>query len=375
MYVTVIDKNRTKKVTDDIDILFGAATPTEPEGIVRTLTYNISETQITTNMMSATTYKSYTDLVKLNIDAYSPKGHYKQFKIPKKTHGYRTITAPDDLLKEHMKIVSNILQTGFKVLTHDSAWAYTKGRDVIGAMKEHQHNESKWFLKLDLKNFFDSCSPDFIREQLLKLYPFAVYNNNEVDVVTPLAEYACYNGGLPQGTPLSPIITNLIMVPIDYAINKTIYNLTQDEEIYKQRYIYTRYADDIIISAKHHFDYDIIVKSIEEILESTPLKINKEKTRYGSSSGRNWNLGIMFNKDNELTIGYREKQKLKATIYNFITHTREFTLTESRQLLGRLNWLHNVQPDYFLHLMDYYEKKYEVDVILAITNWIKLLTY
>lgn len=374
MYITVIDKNRTKKTTDDIDILFGADIPTEPEGIVRTLTYNIQESQITTDMMSSATYKSYTDLVKLNIDAYSPKGHYKQFKIPKKTHGYRTITAPDDLLKEHMKIISSILQTGFKVLTHDSAWAYTKGRDVVGAMQEHQRNESRWFLKLDLKSFFDSCSPAFIREQLLKLYPFAIYNSDEVDVVTPLSEYACYNGGLPQGTPLSPIITNLIMVPIDYEINKALYNLTSDKKIYKQRYIYTRYADDIIISAKHNFEYDIIIECIENILKSTPLKINKEKTRYGSSSGRNWNLGIMFNKDNELTIGYREKQKLKAAIHSFIINTREFTLTDTRQLLGRLNWLHNVQPDYYTHLIKYCKDKYEVDIITALTNWIKLLT-
>ena len=164
------------------------------------------------------------------------------------------------------------------------------------------------------------------------------------------------------------------MVPIDYEINKALYGLTSDKKIYKQRYIYTRYADDIIISAKHDFDYGIIIECIENILKSTPLKINKEKTRYGSSSGRNWNLGIMFNKDNELTIGYREKQKLKAAIHSFIINTREFTLTDTRQLLGRLNWLHNVQPDYYTHLIKYCKDKYEVDIITALTNWIKLLT-
>ena len=53
---------------------------------------------------------------------------------------------------------------------------------------------------------------------------------------------------------------------------------------------------------------------------------------------------------------------------------REFTLTDTRQLLGRLNWLHNVQPDYYTHLIKYCKDKYEVDIITALTNWIKLLT-
>ena len=52
MYITVIDKNRTKKTTDDIDILFGADIPTEPEGIVRTLTYNIQFLPLKDNQMT-----------------------------------------------------------------------------------------------------------------------------------------------------------------------------------------------------------------------------------------------------------------------------------------------------------------------------------
>ena len=78
----------------------------------------------------------------------------------------------------------------------------------------------------------------------------------------------------------------------------------------------------------------------------------------------------MYNKDNELTIGYREKQKLKVTIYNYI-HDGLWPLEDLRWLLGKLNWLHNVQPDYFEGLMNYYKNKYNVDVIKNIISDIK----
>ena len=301
------------------------------------------------------------------IKDIQPVEHYKEFKIPKKTHGFRTINAPDDILKPKMAKVAKILSDELQILAHDSAWAYVKGRDVITAMKEHQKNNSRWFLKLDLKDFFGSCSVDFIIQQLEKIYPFAVYPSIMPRVI---ANFATLNGGLPQGTPLSPMLTNLIMVEIDYKINRLIYDLTQEAGLFKQHYVYTRYADDIIISAKNNFKYDIIIEAIDNLLEDTPLTINREKIRYGSSSGRNWNLGIMYNKDNELTIGYREKQKLKVTIYNYI-HDGLWPLEDLRWLLGKLNWLHNVQSDYFKGLMNYYKNKYNVDVIKNIISDIK----
>ena len=374
MYITVKDTANlpTVRRNDFIDNLFSgievdtlpAITYTE-EPLIRTKTYKVDEVQ--TDIISEDRFRLAMEHIMQTIKDIQPVEHYKEFKIPKKTHGFRTINAPDDILKPKMAKVAKILSDELQILAHDSAWAYVKGRDVITAMKEHQKNNSRWFLKLDLKDFFGSCSTDFIVGQLEKIYPFAIYPSTMPRVI---ANFATLNGGLPQGTPLSPMLTNLIMVEIDYKINRLIYDLTQEAGLFKQNYIYTRYADDIIISAKNNFKYDIIIEAIDNLLEDTPLTINREKVRYGSSSGRNWNLGIMYNKDNELTIGYREKQKLKVTIYNYI-HDKLWPLEDLRWLLGKLNWLHNVQPDYFEGLMNYYKNKYNVDVIKNIISDIK----
>ena len=374
MYITVKNTANlpTMQRNDFIDNLFSgievdtlpAMTYTE-EPLIRTKTYKVDEVQ--TDIISEDRFRLAMEHIMQVIKDIQPVEHYKEFKIPKKTHGFRTINAPDDILKPKMAKVAKILSDELQILAHDSAWAYVKGRDVITAMKEHQKNNSRWFLKLDLKDFFGSCSVDFIIQQLEKIYPFAVYPSIMPRVI---ANFATLNGGLPQGTPLSPMLTNLIMVEIDYKINRLIYDLTQEAGLFKQHYVYTRYADDIIISAKNNFKYDIIIEAIDNLLEDTPLTINREKIRYGSSSGRNWNLGIMYNKDNELTIGYREKQKLKVTIYNYI-HDGLWPLEDLRWLLGKLNWLHNVQSDYFKGLMNYYKNKYNVDVIKNIISDIK----
>ena len=374
MYITVKDTANlpTMQRNDFIDNLFrGIEVDTLPamtyteEPLIRTKTYKVDEVQ--TDIISEDRFRLAMEHIMDTIKDIQPVEHYKEFKIPKKTHGFRTINAPDDILKPKMTKVAKILSDELQILAHDSAWAYVKGRDVITAMKEHLKNNSRWFLKLDLKDFFGSCSVDFIVQQLEKIYPFAVYPSTMTRVI---ANFATLNGGLPQGTPLSPMLTNLIMVEIDYKINRLIYDLTQEAELFKQHYVYTRYADDIIISAKNNFKYDIIIEAIDNLLEDTPLTINREKIRYGSSSGRNWNLGIMYNKDNELTIGYREKQKLKVTIYNYI-HDGLWPLEDLRWLLGKLTWLHNVQPDYFKGLMNYYKNKYNVDVIKNIISDIK----
>ena len=371
MYITVADKVsiQTRRMST-IDELFAGLEPDiiddevvyEPGKVLRTKTFQANEYELKRD--------TYNQLISLgnkfqSIVALHPKPEeeYRTFRIPKKTHGYREINAPEPALKIAQKTIADALLYKLKILPHDSAWAYTKGRDVVGAMKEHQHNKSRWYLKIDLHDFFGSCNAAFIRRQLISIYPFAAFKEpNRTNLIDYIIHMAMRNDGLPQGTPLSPVLTNLIMVPFDYNINRLLNKLSNDETIYKQRYVYTRYADDMIISAKCSFDYKIIIDELKRLFNGTPLVINEEKTRYGSSAGRNWNLGIMCNKDNKLTVGYKRKQHLKSIIYNYINATDRWTLEDLRWLLGEIAWITNVEPDYMEGLMTYFNNKYHLDV-------------
>lgn len=380
MYKTVKNVktfNRNNLSTNaQIDLLFGGVDLTNihmmapaymQERLVRTTTFETTEVpgveQPRLQFSLACLHGICNDTLKL---IPIPEQAYHSFKIPKKTKGFRNIDAPNPELKDRQKLIANYIVKDLEVLAHDSAWAYTSGRDVVGAMKEHINNKSRWFLKIDLKNFFGSCTPEFIAKQLKNIYPFGLYADYDL-MIDALTVVACKDGGLPQGTPLSPIITNLCMVEYDYKMNKLIYELTKKDKLLKQKYIYTRYADDIIISAQNKFDYQVLVKAIKKLFKDTPLVINEEKTRFGSNAGRNWNLGVMCNKDNKMTIGYKKKKELKNTIYHYLTDDSIWDLESLRWLLGQLSWLRNVEFEYFQGVVDYYYKKTHINV------WTKLI--
>lgn len=375
MLITVANSipENTTGLDDYVDNIFKGATAELPESNERnyliTKTFEIEAPTTVTNPKLISSLESTKNwLNNYKVHHQHPEREYTTFQIPKKTHGYRTIDAPNADLSRDLRFVSNLLKYELRMLPHNAAWAYTHGRSVVSAMQQHTDNESKWYLKLDLHNFFGSCNPDFIYKQLKQLYPIGIDGYEKI--ITDIISLGTKDGGLPQGTPLSPILTNLIMIPIDYKITKALRQLDST-----QRYVYTRYADDIIISAKYKFDYTKVVAAIADVLKDTPLQLNEEKTRFGSSSGRNWNLGVMCNKDNKTTVGYKRKQKLKAAIHNYLNTNSGWNKGDVEWLQGQLSWLHAVEPEYHKAFIQYINKKYRVDLIKLIKIDLKTKSY
>lgn len=288
-----------------------------------------------------------------------PNKHYYDFRIPKASGGLRLINAPEEDLKIILRDLKDFLQNTLHILPHNAAHAYVPNRSPLTALQRHQYNESKWFLKIDLKSFFPSCTEKFIHQQLSKIYPLnLMYASEQLkEVMQIIVKAACYHFetgyGLPQGTPLSPYLTNLLMVPIDYEIHNFC------KQWKKQHFVYTRYADDIQISSKYNFNYEELKNEIQKIITAnSPLSINTEKTRYGSNTGRNWNLGLMLNAENKLTIGYRRKRQLKQKLLNYCTKTEEWTAEDIRSFHGELEYFKHIEPEYAEHMLAEYSRKY-----------------
>jgi hypothetical protein len=293
-----------------------------------------------------------------NLFQLGAEAQYNTFHIPKHSGGLRRIDAPKEQLMELLSDLKTTFEKNLRFLAHDRAFAYVKERSTKEALEEHQRNHSRWFLKLDIKDFFPNCTEEIIMNAMKQIFPFKTLldSPDSFQDLLIITKICLLNGGLPQGTPMSPLLTNMIMLPFDFKIQQTLNNFD------RQHFIYTRYADDILISCEYDFNYQNVANKIQEIIQ--PFRLKTEKTRYGSSAGRNWNLGLMLNKDNNITIGYQKKQRFKAAIFTFLqdfTNERPWSTIDTQVLMGQVAYYNKIEPEYITHILDKYEDKFHIN--------------
>lgn len=288
------------------------------------------------------------------------KSLYHTFYIPKKSGGLRQIDEPNEELMKALRELKTILEKDFGLLYHTSAFAYVPGRCTVDSVKKHQNNKSNWFLKTDFSNFFGSTTLEFTLDMLHRLFPINFIDKNSEfwEKFSQAIELGFLNGGLPQGTPLSPYLTNLTTLPIDHTLRNTLV---------KKGFIYTRYADDILISHRQNFKFKEVCDLINDTLSlfNAPYRIKDSKTRYGSKAGSNWNLGVMLNKDNQITVGWKKKKQFQAMCTNYILDKKNnggWDLHDVQVLSGLISYYKMIEPEYFEHIIDHINKKYNVSL-------------
>lgn len=297
---------------------------------------------------------------------------YREFHIPKKSGGLRKIDAPNQELMDALRNLKQIFEEDFRALYHTSAFAYIRHRCTIDAMKRHQANESKWYAKYDLHNFFGSTTLEFMMHMFSMIYPFSEVVKSEEgrNQLRTALELCTLDGGLPQGTPISPLITNIMMIPVDFTLSNAL------RDFNRQRYIYTRYADDFQISSRYDFSYREVEDLISTVLRSfeAPFEINREKTRYGSNAGRNFSLGVCINKDNIITVGHKKKRLFKAMLTSFVLDTKNgnlWDLNDVQVMEGHRNYYRMVEGDTIDELVSAVGRKYGVNVVQMIKEQLR----
>lgn len=168
---------------------------------------------------------------KLNYLLYVKKNKYTRFTIPKKNGGERVIFSPSSDLKYVQERVKIILENTYNFLPYVHGFVKTKSC-YTNALN---HISKRFVLNIDIKDFF----PTIHIGRIIGLFQNAPFNcSRSVSVV--LAKLVCCNNFLPQGSPCSPIISNVIC----YTMDIELYKLCK-----RNRCVYTRYADDISISS------------------------------------------------------------------------------------------------------------------------------
>lgn len=238
---------------------------------------------------------------------------YTEFKIPKRSGGDRIIKAPDRRLKLVQRKLADILNSclqeiektytprkgtlshGFKKIIN---FGTKKNPDYL-ALGIHTnakcHRNKHYVLNLDLANFFSSFNFGRVRG-------FFIKNNNFLlspDIATLIAQIVCHENELPQGSPCSPIITNLITHILDIR-------LTQLAKKYKCSY--SRYVDDITLSTNQKVFLEKLALNssklnaweigaeVEKIIKRSGFEVNPQKTRLQFPTSRQVVTGLVVNK-------------------------------------------------------------------------------
>lgn len=140
---------------------------------------------------------------------------YKTFEIPKRTGGTRKIQAPLGALKLVQQRLSVLLQDcldeiiSIKKRKDRIAHGFKRKRSIITNAREHRNR--RYVFNIDLEDFFPSINFGRVRGYFIKDNSFGL--NQEV--ATAIARIACHDNFLPQGSPCSPVISNLIAHVLD----------------------------------------------------------------------------------------------------------------------------------------------------------------
>ena len=199
--------------------------------------------------------KSIWNLTHKQVNSSIIKKDYKHYDVPKK-NGYRTIT----FLPETSPLYS--LQKNFnkyylsKQELPICVKGFIKGENYISYLESHIG--SKYFVRMDIKDFFPSITYDMIKGTFSNLISFDSDEDKE-GILKLVADICTYEGTIPQGVPTSPAISNIVMARIDQRVTKYCHILG---------ITYTRYADDMLFSRKT-FNFKMkkwFIKKIKYIL-------------------------------------------------------------------------------------------------------------
>jgi RNA-directed DNA polymerase len=250
--------------------------------------------------------KNWTQIRQELLDGKYRPQPVRKVDIPKPDGGTRTLGSPTVIDRKIQQALLQVLQPQWDPTFSEDSFGYRPGRNAQQAvMRAQQHIRAgnRWVVDLDLEQFFDRVNHDVLmarvarrvkdKRVLLLIRRYLQAGLMEGGLVSPRTE------GTPQGGPLSPLLSNLLLDELD-------------RELEKRGHGFVRYADDTNVYVRSEAAGKRVMASLEVFLEKRlRLKVNRTK----SAVDRPW--------------------KRKFLGYSFTTH-REAKLKVSDSSLKRL---------------------------------------
>ncbi|RCS94567.1 RNA-directed DNA polymerase [Brevibacterium aurantiacum] len=233
------------------------------------------------------------DIVSIFAD---PDMHYRRFWLPSRrsdntrskgrVRKRRLIHAPDDsLLSIHRLLLREVLDS-FDLVISDAAHSYRPRRSPRTCM--FPHKSSGWMICMDFRNFFGTITEDKVLRALVDRLGCP---SSTAACYSRLFTVNCEDKGirvLPQGAPTSGFISNVCLIGFDQRLRAMLSSV--DSNI-----VYTRYADDIVISGPGMLSKSVksrVIALVSQAANGKGFVINNSKTRVYSGASVMRALGI-----------------------------------------------------------------------------------
>ncbi len=229
---------------------------------------------------------------------------------PKDSRKIRALAVPTVKDRIAQRAVIQAVSETIDHLLEESSFAYRKGLSRIGAAKaiNKAYEEGfKYILESDIEAFFDNVDWKLLFNKLEALFYddpiLPLIKNWVVQSVIFHGQRIIRERGLPQGSPISPLLANLFLDEFDEALG--------------DNFKLIRYADDFVVLCKSREEAESALEDAKASLEKLKLKLKTSKTQITDFDQGFQYLGYLFLKSLVIESEKEEKQKpKKKTIIN-----------------------------------------------------------
>jgi len=234
----------------------------------------------------------------INSHHYQPPA-MQGFTIPKKDGEDRLLAVSPLYDRVLQKSATLILTQGLDAIMAQGSYGYRKGlsrQQVRYEIQNAYRQGYQWVFESDIEDFFDSINRQQLFHRLESLFgkdPIWQLLNDwlgqDIHYKNTIIERKTHHQGLPQGSPLSPLLANFVLDDFD-----------SDLEAHGFKMI--RFADDFIILCKSKYQAEQAAEQIKKSLADVQLAINIEKTHIIEMSEGFRFLGYLFREDHAIEI-------------------------------------------------------------------------
>lgn len=286
---------------------------------------------------------SFDDFLNIDISQNITKINFHQgiiFKANKKLKAYQVFL--NHIIISYMKINKNVV------------YSYRKESSVYQALFPHKQN--KYFLKLDIKSFFDSVNVSLIEKSLIaSISEYILLEQDIKKYLKSILNIITYQEKLPVGFSTSPKLSNAILYDFDNEIERYCR---------LQGITFTRFSDDLIFSANHDGCLEKVIDKTELTLKqyyNNIFSLNPKKTHIYKPWDRVHLLGLVITSDGNITVRQKYKKKIEVAFHYYSTDKIKFAdflknnfYNSMSSISGTINYMYDIDSSYVLKL----KKKY-----------------